>query len=109
MPNAAGVYECFLFRAGALQFGSVAPKNATEMVWRPEAGNGNGAQELWNRVSWCVHPMGYAYTGTIDTDAGGPVNGDTSTANTLAHADSWDRVAPERKQVGLIKLITREA
>jgi hypothetical protein len=109
MPNAAGVYESFLFRAGALQFGSVAPKNATEMVWRPEAGNGNGAQELWNRVSWCVHPMGYAYTGTIDTDAGGPVNGDTSTANTLAHADSWDRVAPERKQVGLIKLITREA
>jgi hypothetical protein len=109
MPNAGGVYESFLFRAGALQYGSVAPFNAVRFLEREEAGNGNGSQELWNRVSWCIHPMGYAYTGTITNTVGGPLDGNTSTANTLAHADSWNRVAPERKQVGLIKLITREA
>ena len=109
MPNAAGVYKSFLFREGALQYGSVAPEDATEFVRRPEAGNGNGSKELWNRVSWCVHPMGFAYTGTITNTVGGPLNGDASTADTLAHEDSWNRVAPERKQVGLIQLITREA
>lgn len=107
MPNPSGqVYHSYIFVPGALQYDdSLADRQVgTEVVHRPEAGNGNGADELWNRIQWCIHPMGHAYLGTAP--AGGPDN--TSSANMLAAAASWTRRTPQRKQVGLARLITRE-
>lgn len=105
--DGSGLFTSYLFKPGALEFGDVPPENATTTVWRDEAGNGQGSKELWNRVQWSVHPMGFQYTAAVIPD-GGPLNGDAATVNTLGHAASWNRVAQSRKNVGLISLVTRE-
>jgi hypothetical protein len=46
--------------------------------------------------------MGFAYTGAT-TSGGGPLD------TVLDDAASWNRACPERKQVKMAALITREA
>lgn len=104
MPSAAGVFESWLFGAGAVRMGRGLPLVPTETLRSPGAGNGGGQETLWNRVEWVLHPVGHAYVGTAPT--GGPSN--ASTSNNLANAASWRRVWPERKQVKIGRLITRE-
>lgn len=105
MPATGGVYESWLFGAGAMRLGVGAPKVPTEIIRIPAAGNGGGQEVLFNRVEWCFHPAGHKYAGT--PAKGGPSN--AATANNLAHADSWARVFTERKQIKIARLITREA
>ncbi len=104
VPNASGVYDTWLFGPGAIQFGSGQPDVPTEIQRKPSAGNGGGQEVLYNRVVWCLHPTGHAYTGTAPD--GGPGNGTGS--NMLANAGSWNRVYPERKQIKFARLVTRE-
>lgn len=101
MPKTGNVYDSYLFGPGFLEYGTAAPKNATTTVWRDEAGLGAGAEELWNRVCWSVHPMGHAYIGS--TAVGGPSN------STLQAAASWSRRAQSRKHIPFARLRTREA
>lgn len=105
MPVSSGVYDTWLFGAGALQLGVNTPKNATEMDRLPGAGNGGGEDTLYNRVEWCLHPTGHKYAGTAAN--GGPSNANSS--NNLAHAGSWQRVYAERKMIKIARLITRES
>lgn len=102
-----GIYHTWLLGTGAFALGMGMPANAVAKERVEKAGNGGGQSILWNRVEWCIHPVGHAWIGTAA--AGGPANGTASTANTLAHADSWRRVFPERKQIKIARLITREA
>jgi hypothetical protein len=104
MPKSSGVYETWIFGAGAVRLGQGSPKVPTEVFRNPEAGNGGGAETLYNRWEWIIHPVGNKYAGT--TSKGGPTNAGTS--NNLAHAGSWQRVYPERKQIKIARLITRE-
>jgi hypothetical protein len=104
MPVTSGVFETWLFGAGAVRMGIGAPKVATEVKRYPEANNGGGAEALFNRVEWCLHPAGHAYIGTPAN--GGPSN--AATTNNLAAAGSWKRVFTERKQIKIARLITRE-
>lgn len=105
MPASTGIYETWLFGAGALRLGVGTPKVATEVERDPKAGNGGGQETLYSRVEWCLHPVGHKYAGTAAS--GGPSN--AATSNNLAHAGSWARVFPERKQIKIARLITREA
>lgn len=107
MPKSGQVYHTYIFTPGALVWDDTVSgrMKPTEIVNRPESGNGQGSEELWRRVQWCIHPLGHAYAGT--SPDGGPDN--TSSANMLAAAASWSRRTPERKQVGLARFITREA
>lgn len=104
MPTAAGVFESWMFGAGSVRLGVGSPKVATEVKRYPEANNGAGAEAMFNRVEWCLHPVGHAYVGTAAV--GGPSN--AATANNLAHADSWKRAFTERKQIKIARLVTRE-
>jgi hypothetical protein len=104
ITNAAGVFHTWLFGAGAVQMGSDPPANPTEVERVPAAGNGGGSETLHSRQQWILHPVGHAYVGT--PPAGGPSN--AATANNLAAAASWNRVFPERKQIRVARLITRE-
>lgn len=104
VPFTAGVFETWLFGTGAVRLGRNAPKTPTEVFRYPDAGNGSGQETLWNRVEWCIHPVGHAFVGTPAN--GGPSN--LTTANNLANAASWRRVFPERKQIRIARLITRE-
>lgn len=104
VPNTNGVYDTWLFGPGVVQMGTGAPKTPTEIERKPEAGNGGGLEILFNRVQWCMHPSGHAYVGTAPN--GGPSN--AATTNNLAAAASWQRVYPERKQIKIARLKTRE-
>jgi hypothetical protein len=104
MPFAGGIFESWLFGAGAVRIGMGAPKVPTEVIRVPGANNGGGEEVLHNRHEWCIHPVGHAYIGT--PASGGPDN--TAAANMLAAAGSWKRVFSERKMIKVARLITRE-
>lgn len=104
MPVTSGVFDTWLFGAGAFQFGSGSPKVPTEVDRNPATGNGGGAEVLFNRVEWSLHPAGHAYIGTAPS--GGPSN--ANTANNLAAAASWRRAFSERKMIKMARLVTRE-
>lgn len=93
-----------MFGQGAFRFGSGSPKVPTETKRFPDSGNGGGSEVLYNRVEWCIHPTGYKFA--VTPNEGGPANG--ATAGNLANEDSWVRVYPERKQIKMARLITRE-
>lgn len=105
MPNTSGVYQTWLFGAGAVRWGVGQADVPTAVERKEGAGNGQGQEILYNRVVWTMHPVGHAYVGTSPN--GGPSN--AATANNLANAGSWQRVYPERKQIKIARLITREA
>lgn len=105
MPVSTGVYNTWLFGAGAVRLGVGTPPHATETQREPSAGNGGGQDILYNRVEWAIHPVGCKYAGTAPN--GGPTN--AATSNNLAAAGSWQRVFPERKQIKIARLITRES
>lgn len=104
MPNTGGVFDTWIFGAGAVRLGVGSPLVPTEVFRHPMAGNGGGQSTLYNRVEWAVHPVGHKYAATAAS--GGPSN--AATANNLADSGSWQRVYPERKQVKIARLITRE-
>lgn len=104
-PVTSGVYQTLLFGAGSFRLGVGTPDMATEVDRTPAAGNGAGIETLYNRVEWMIHPVGHKYAGTSPN--GGPSN--AATSNNLAHADSWQRVFPQRKQIKIARLITRES
>lgn len=101
----AGMYDSWLFGAGAVQLGIGTRKVPTAVVREEQAGNGGGQEILYSRVQWAIHPVGHAYVGTAPN--GGPTN--AATTNNLNIATSWNRVYPERKQIKFARLITREA
>jgi hypothetical protein len=105
VPKSGSVYETWMFGPGAIRLGIGAPEVPTEVHRLPGASNGGGAETLYNRVEWCLHPVGHKYAGTAAN--GGPSN--AATSNNLAHSGSWQRVFPERKQIKIARLITREA
>jgi hypothetical protein len=104
MPNSSGVYETWFFARGACALG-VGPTKVPVAVDRDESsGNNSGEEKLYTRVNKLIHPMGHTYAGTAPT--GGPTN--AATTNNFANAASWSRVYPQRKQVKVARLITRE-
>lgn len=107
VPRSSNVYNTWLFGQGAVMLGQGSPLTgpATEVYRYPKAGNGGGAESLHNRWEWVIHPVGCKYAGTAAN--GGPSN--ASTSNNLAHAGSWQRVFPQRKQIKIARLISREA
>jgi hypothetical protein len=104
MPVTSGVINSWLFGRGAVRAGTALPRVPAEVERKPGAGNGAGQEILHSRVQWCLHPVGCAYVGTAAN--GGPSN--ANSANNLANAASFKRVFPERKQIKIARLITRE-
>jgi hypothetical protein len=100
VTNAAGVFDTWLFGRDAFRLGNGLPRVPTEVSRVAAAGNGSGQEVLHSRLEWVIHPVGHAYIGV--TPAGGPSNAD------LAAAASWRRVFPERKQIRIARLRTRE-
>jgi len=105
VPKTGAVYDTWLFGPGAVRLGVGTPSVPTEVHRLPGAGNGGGADTLYSRVEWCFHPTGHKYAGSAPN--GGPDN--TTSSNMLANASSWQRVYPERKQIKIARLKTREA
>lgn len=100
----SGCFDTWIFGAGSTRLGVATPKVATVVAREERAGNGGGQEVLHNRVQWAIHPVGHAWSGTAAS--GGPGNG--TGANQLNAAASWNRVFAERKQIKVVRLITRE-
>ena len=106
MPNpSTGVFHSYIMGAGHMRWGRGDPKVPTEIDRKPAAGDGGGQDILHNRIEWAMHPAGHQYKGTAPS--GGPSN--ATSVNNLGHLDSWSRVFPERKQIKIARLITRES
>lgn len=101
MPVSSGVYETWIFGAGAFRMGRGTPAVPVEVDRAPAAGDGGGQDTLFSRAELCLHPVGHAMQGT--PPSGGYAN------SVLDDAASWSRVFPERKQIKIARLITREA
>ncbi len=102
LPKTGNIYTSYIFAPGALEIGFGSLKKPTAVIEVEDAGNGIGAEVLYRRWQNCVHPMGFAYTGST-ANSGGPLD------TVLDDAASWNRACPERKQVKMAQLITREA
>ncbi len=55
VTNSDGVYQSWLFGAGAFQLGMGMPKVPTEVARKPDSGNGGGSEILYNRTEWAIH------------------------------------------------------
>jgi len=100
--TASGVYHTWLVGPASFRLGVGTPVVPTEVFRYPDRGNGAGSDILYNRVEWCIHPVGHAYSGST-ASKGGPSN------NTLSANGAFVRVFPERKQIKLARLITAES
>lgn len=92
-------YVSALYAPGALRLGMGSPKVPTEIERKPDSGNGEGEEILYNRQHFVLHPRGFSYQTGEGTN---PAN------SVLESAAAWDRVF-ERKQVGMAFLRTLEA
>lgn len=95
-----GVYDTYYFAPGSFLLGVGSPKVPVEFERKPGAGNGGGQEIMYHRWEWALHPVGHAWQ--LASTGGGP------TYAQIADAGSWKRVYPERKQIRIIRLRTRE-
>jgi len=103
--TASGIYHTWLVGPASFRLGVGTPIVPTEVFRFPDRGNGAGQDTLYNRVEWCLHPVGHAFKagGSPGTFEGGPTNAALSTGG------AFIRVFPERKQIKLARLITSES
>lgn len=100
MPFTGGVFETWLVGGGAFQLGIGSAKVPVETDRKPASYKGGGSEILYHRWENIIHPVGHAWVGTAAE--GGPLN------SALQTAANWARVFPERKQIKVARLITRE-
>lgn len=90
-------YMSVLFGPGAIGYGEGAPDVPVEVDRDPRAGDGGGQEEIWERKTWILHPLGFQQTSTP--------SGQSFTQAELKTAAVWDRVV-DRKNVPMAFLWT---
>lgn len=104
MPNSAGNFDTWIFGAMASRWGVGNPKVPAEVDRVPAQGNGGGAEELYSRIEWTMHPVGHRFlSGSVADPNGGPTNAEIADG-----VNNWARTFPERKQIKAARLITTE-
>ena len=104
MPNAAGVFDTWIFGAAASRWGVGNPKVPAEVDRTPAEGNGGGSESLFSRIEWAMHPVGHRFlSGSVANADGGPTNAELGDG-----PNNWARTFPERKQIKAARLVTTE-
>ena len=104
MPNAAGVFDTWIFGPMASRWGVGNPKVPAEVDRDPEQGNGGGGETLFSRIEWSMLPVGHNFLGgSVANPDGGPTNTEIGDG-----VNNWARTFPERKQSKAARLVTTE-
>lgn len=93
-------YSTYLLGPGAIAWSESPPAVPVETFRYPDQGYGAGAESLFVRRQYLMHPYGFKWTDSS-------VAGSFPTNAELATAANWDRVFPERKQVPIARLLTK--
>jgi len=110
-----GVYTSIIFGSGSIGWGGVGgnvfaegegiPRVPFELWRNPHAGNGGGMEEIWERHTWILHPLGFSWL----EPAGSPGLAEFSPSLAdLRQAQYWDRVV-DRANVPLAFVKSRAA
>lgn len=91
------IYTTYLAAPGVVGFAEVPVEKPVEFDYFPAKANGMGVEEMWTRRQFSFHPYGFNWK-----DASRAGNFPTRTEIELAA--NWDRKFPERKQVGLVAI-----
>lgn len=92
------IYTSILFGAGVFGYGEGTPEVPMWVKREEQAGHGGGMEEIGERKTWLIHPMGHQW---IE----GTIAGFSPALSELALAAHWTRVVP-RKNVPLAFLRT---
>lgn len=96
------------FGPGAIGYATETPEDGLEYDRSPARGNGGGADVLWTRRNWIMHPLGYTFTSATVTGNGTETRPASPSWADLALATNWNRVAP-REHVPLAFLLVNVA
>lgn len=95
MPAVAGTYRILytvaLFGRGLFKMGTGRVNTPSEMIRKPDAGNGGGEERLYSRRNDIIHPYGFQFKSAS-------VAGKSATQAELATASNWGRVH-QRKNI----------
>ncbi len=93
-------YLSVIFGPGALGYAEEQADNDIRYVEEEERGNGGGAETLWTRRNFVIHPLGYSFLSTTITGTPGTTRPVSANWADLALATNWERKF-DRKQVPL--------
>lgn len=93
-------YLSVIFGPGALGYAEEQADNDIRYVEEEERGNGGGAETLWTRRNFVIHPLGYSFNSTTITGTPGTTRPVSANWADLALATNWERKF-SRKQVPL--------
>ncbi|MDQ1207268.1 hypothetical protein QE380_000191 [Acinetobacter baylyi] len=94
----ANQYLSLFFGEGAFGYGEGTPAVPSELERKPSGGNGGGAEVLWERKTYILHPAGFSWKGNTSPNT-------SPTAAQYATAANWERVF-DRKQVPFAAVIS---
>ncbi|WP_312838469.1 hypothetical protein [Pantoea piersonii] len=93
-------YLSIIFGPGALGYAEEQDEDDMEYDREPARGNGGGAETLWTRRNFVIHPLGYSFNSTTITGTPGTSRPVSANWSDLALATNWDRKF-SRKQIPL--------
>lgn len=94
-PVAPAKYLSIIFAPGAIAYAERQPEglDGLEYEREPNRGNGGGAETLWTRRDFILHPLGYDFTSTTITGNGTETRPQSASWSDLALATNWARPA----------------
>ncbi|WP_438455315.1 major capsid protein [Vreelandella venusta] len=101
LTYADGQYMSMFFGSGAFGYGVGTPHMPEELDRNAAGGNGGGAEVLWERKTYLIHPAGFSWAGSEDPNA-------SPTPTAMATGTNWTRVF-DRKQVPFAAVISGTA
>lgn len=93
-------YLSVIFGPGAIGYAEEQDEDDMEYDREPARGNGGGAETLWTRRNFVLHPLGYSFLSTTITGTPGTSRPVSANWADLALATNWEREF-DRKQVPL--------
>lgn len=93
-------YLSVIFGPGAIGYAEEQDEDDMEYDREPARGNGGGAETLWTRRNFVIHPLGYSFLSATITGTPGTTRPVSANWADLALATNWERKF-DRKQVPL--------